>query len=312
MPQFKLRYPTVLAADAGLIDIDRAPPTLGGRQLELVASGSLFDLVIQPFATGADALEFVPKLAAALYWTAVRHRCAYRNSIPASAVLVENDSSALEGRRISSADAVVSQLDAEVSMALAIEGTVSARFDCREFIATLERGLAVVAPSALQDEKLRIALSLYGASFRSETEGARLLQRVMALESVAPDAVRPEKIRSVVDEWKEQARARRDGCGTDSDDWNAWNALLGDVMFKDRESITMRIRGLVHGSAAALGVKNPEQLASNAVKAYGVRGKLTHVGRVSSTELSKASNDAFHALEVVLLSQLQSGAPRAP
>jgi hypothetical protein len=152
----------------------------------------------------------------------------------------------------------------------------------------------------IEDQKLKVALELYGAYFTEFSANARFLTLVMAFEALASGVPRTQIVLNLLEKWNKQVEELDKTVKPDSDDSASLKSLRRELLFRREDSIRQQIRRLVFTTLQDNGDKDAATVARTAVKVYDLRSRLVHDGKLESQELSKATNDAKSIVERVL------------
>lgn len=150
------------------------------------------------------------------------------------------------------------------------------------------------------NEKLKIALELYGAFFSEATQNARFLTLVMVLECLAESEKRSAAVLSLIDSFKKQIEEIETAYHKESDERISFESLKRELAFRKEDSIRKKIRSLVFKTLSDVGDTDALETAKKVVKVYDKRSTLVHEGSLPSDELSKVSSDARTIVERVL------------
>jgi hypothetical protein len=152
----------------------------------------------------------------------------------------------------------------------------------------------------IEDKKLRVALELYGAYDTEFTPNAKFLTLVMALEAVATGKFKTKLALELIKKWKNELEGLLKDVEPNSEDRSSLEALLGNSLFREEESIGRKIRSLVLKTLEDRGDKDAEEMAKIANKMYGLRSKLLHEGWLEPQTLSQATSKTRKIVERVL------------
>jgi hypothetical protein len=152
----------------------------------------------------------------------------------------------------------------------------------------------------INDEKLRLALELYGAYFTEFTANARFLTLVMALEALAVGVPKTQLVLDLIEKWRIELEKLLENVEPDTDDASSLEALRRELLFRKEDSKRRRIQSLALKTLRDHGDKDAEETAKKAVEIYDLRGELLHEGRVEPRKLSKATSDTKRIVERIL------------
>lgn len=140
----------------------------------------------------------------------------------------------------------------------------------------------------LDDERLRLALNLYSSSFFQFDDNARFITLVNVLEALNPNRPATEDVKTIVDGFIDQIRKVRDSLDkTDPESgFDEYSNLMNRIGYLKRESIGKGIRSLVTETLRLYpDVRDPETVAKEASRVYGLRSTLVHEGSIPPEDL---------------------------
>ncbi len=171
----------------------------------------------------------------------------------------------------------------------------------KNIMSLLEEGISIRrGKPSINDTRLQTALELYSAYWYENTDNARLLTLVLALESLLDDTPRNEIVTQLLDKWKIEIDELLNRHATDSKEYEALKSLEGELLSKKTASISERISSLVHNSLQFLSHNEAIEFAQKAKWIYKQRSKLAHQGYLSKDVLLKATSEAREIVKLVL------------
>jgi hypothetical protein len=173
-------------------------------------------------------------------------------------------------------------------------------------LASVREGILEIPSSALENERLTLALELYRSHFYEHSPAAKFITLVMTLESLALPTQKHAVALELLEDWKRQLNETRSRFEVDTDEYFALESLERELLFRREASIRSQIRTLVQAALEQAGAPDAEQFARRAVRIYDVRGALVHDGNVDPTELHHALRDANEIVTAVLKSILRA------
>jgi hypothetical protein len=133
----------------------------------------------------------------------------------------------------------------------------------------------------LSDEKLRLAIELYGYSHFQVTPYARFLTLCTALEVIAPTPAVDPKIARQVDQWREQAYKKAEKAKPDSKAREDFTALAFRLGSLKKMSHRQRIKQYINDTLALAKDTDAKIIAKEAVSLYDFRGRIVHDGKIN-------------------------------
>lgn len=152
----------------------------------------------------------------------------------------------------------------------------------------------------IKNPKLKIAFELYGAFYTEVSTNARFLTLVMAMEVLAVETYKTERILELVNKWKDEAEILLKELDKDSEDYLSLESLIRELMFRKSDSIRKQIRNLVSNVLLENGDNDYEETAKRFLKIYDTRSALVHTGIVEKGLLGQAINEGREIVERVL------------
>ena len=175
-------------------------------------------------------------------------------------------------------------------------------------LASLSEGVAFPRSDELiDDDKLRVALELYGAYFTESSSNARFLTLVMALEALAIGAPRPQRVLDLIDQWKTQVDSVLSDGGWAREELESLDALRRELFFRKEDSIRKQIYNLVVFTLQQADDPEAEELAQRAKKLYDLRSELVHNGKLPDVKLSFGVTEAKLITQRVLRARYLAG-----
>jgi hypothetical protein len=141
-----------------------------------------------------------------------------------------------------------------------------------------------------ENQKLSVALELYGAFFTEQSTKAKYLTLIMSLESLATATSKTPLAIELIEKWAAELEQLKDHLPPLSDDAASLEALQRELLFRREDSVRSQIRKLVFSTL------HPDIDASDrardAVRLYDFRSTLVHEGTVDSQKLATALTEA--------------------
>ena len=170
-----------------------------------------------------------------------------------------------------------------------------------QFYSRLAEGISIPhCAEIITDDKLKTALDLYAAYFYEHSANARFLTLVMALETLTDSQPKPPFVLEILDQWKQHVEQLKEDLQSESNEYEALEALERELLFRREASLRSQIRSLVHRTLEDAGNPDAQALARQAVRVYDKRSTLVHDGTLPERELGQAESDAKRIVEMVL------------
>lgn len=159
---------------------------------------------------------------------------------------------------------------------------------------------------SIEDQKLQIALDLFAAFWLENSDNAKLLTLVLALESLMTHPLRHRLVIELLDRWKPEVKCLKEQFNDGSEEFNALDSLEKELLFKKTDSLRRQVRSLVFDALVFLKQDNASDKAREAVWVYDQRSILVHEGKLSKVNLSKAKSTAYEIVAKVLEARFRS------
>lgn len=187
----------------------------------------------------------------------------------------------------------------QVKVATALPATIHTTIPSAQALETLVQGTIFPSSSRIAgDQKLAVALDLYGAYFSEQSAKARFLTLIMALETLALATLKPELALQLLSKWQLEVNVLKEDQETAEDDKASLESLERELLFRREDSIRSQIRKLVRETLTP--ADDAELTARSAVKLYDLRSRLVHEGTVDQLELDQATGQAKGLVQKVL------------
>jgi hypothetical protein len=287
---YTLRFPFSLPIDQEIMTTEQVIE-LNGLSFSLKSESRFYILIINGFSTEDKAQQYINNVWAGLMWMLLH--C----GLPPDVVLeLQSFNELIDGSRPvvypSKKPPSSSIIQYPVTVTITTPVELVFRFFCD--------GVNFPASAkVIDDPKLRIALELYGASFKEFSENAKFLALVMALEALATGTPREKLISDLLDKWKKEVEELKKTVKS-SDEADSLESLNRELLFRKEDSIRQQIRTLVLTTLKDNGDKNAAEIAKSAVKVYDLRSTLVHKGELKPKVLNKATFDSKNIVERVL------------
>jgi hypothetical protein len=316
-PPFTLRLPFRLAPGRALPDVKGERAWRGFRiELEKV-DGFTGALLLHGFQDASTAIDFLGPLQAALTWCALQEEFSFEANLkPGSVTYADDPELAMESFRKMGIEVdwpidgmgdgqapIVYTEGAYVRRTYFGDITVGAELSEASMLDSLIAGLDGELPPA--HEKISTALDLYMVSFFERTPRGKLLTLVMALEALITTSERPAVVVELLKEFRTKAAELRESHEKGSPEAEALDALMNELYFKTRSSISSEVRNLARRVAQFLG-EDPRAAVADAKAIYQTRSALAHKGTVPDNELADSLLKARSLSRKVMMAALRN------
>ncbi len=150
------------------------------------------------------------------------------------------------------------------------------------------------------EPKLKTALELYNTYYYQNSENAKFLTLIMALETLTTNPDKHKVALDLLEQWKQQVKKQKAEYEQNSDESEALEALEGELLFRKKASLGSQLRTLVRETLESAGNPNAAEYVKQVNKLYKQRGQLVHEGSLPSDELRFAVERAKEIVESVL------------
>jgi hypothetical protein len=266
-----------------------------------------YALSLGPFSKEEAALDFLPRLKAALLWSSLRWQVGLRYPKEVSKVqyydepLHIGDKSNLKGlAEVAGWEAADGNYDADQLVVFADHkrltrfesGNVALRVGMAntKFADSISEALGFPSIERIAElPKLQLAIELYGAYSFEVTDNAQFVTLVTSLEALIPDVANPEHIIQCLRKAKDVARETRNSYEMIDPKWDDLNRLMDRMGNLETQSIGHTLRQYAVEVARRAGtLGNPDEIAPRLNDTYNVRSRLLHDG-VADIEKIKAN-----------------------
>ncbi len=312
---YTLRLPFELPDGYQINDTDK-PIFYGDLEYKLKKESRFYALIIKGFNTEADAEEFISNSWSGLMWVLINcglaprwetepQKIAYtEDPVAAAKNLSKSFKTKNEGEVHGLIDGSLPAIfvsngnfrSITVGNVSLITGSSSERFFEYFFNGIEFRN----CENGFQNQKLRIALELYGAFFSEATPNARFLTLVMVLESLAESEKRPDAVLDLLSNFRGQIEEIETNYSEKSLEWISLESLKRELTYREEDSIRKQIRSLVFNTLSKNGDPDALEMAKQSLKIYDKRSTLVHEGSLKPEELGRISSEARAIVERVL------------
>ena len=317
MESYTLYFPFRLAPNHEIKELDKPYATeISGFSLKISKESDFYSLTMSKLTNEEDGKLFLRKLWSGLMWAMLNQELSPDASLSfqeiqhyKAPIQAAKNISKSEGKQLEDADISICKnrpaiypSGVVVHWNTLFAPSITLPKPPNKTIDYIVEALKMPSPEHVpEDLNLKLALDLYNAFFRESSKNARFLTLIMALEALAPSESRHECAVTAIDEWVEKLQDLQSLFDKKSEEWKAYNSLIGDISRRKKEkSHRSRIRSLVYSALRCSDAK-AEELSEKAVDLYDMRGTLVHTGQVKKgTDLGRAVEDLRYIVVRVL------------
>jgi hypothetical protein len=316
-----LRVPFTLPPDQAIGGLAESVQVVGADRTTILAGGQGKYLVtVKGFATEAAAADYLPMVWAGLVnLSAQGSACSASFAVrpvvrpPDPAVASRNLSAAFGGAAMPPevhgiADGQLPTIARESeTIQYILAGnfkTTSAASPARTLALFLEGTEAKGSVSGFTDIRLRTAFDIYAASAHEASRTARLLMRAMVLEVLAPATDKHPAALQLLDRWKAECEAARADVATNSEEADALDSLMRELLFRREKSIRSRVKSYVQDKLTEYAHPDADALARRARAAYDVRSTVMHEGTALDSSVTTAIADLDMIIPILFRANL--------
>jgi len=313
---FTLKFPFRLP-DHQQVETDLAIRDVGGLNFSLVGGKPYAVLKISGFATSEQASNYIRNAWSGLMWNlmevgispiadlVIQEAVYYDDPIKAGENFARNFGAELGGSvdgAIDGSSPAVYESNKTMRTFTGGRATAVGGFSSTRVLDKFVEGASFCHSSELiADEKLKVALELYGAYFTESSANARFLTLIMALEAMTTGEKRPRVVQELFRDWEVQAMSLAEAASS-SEDKAALESVVREIMHKKDDSLRSQIRRLVKTTLEASGAADADDASRQALRLYDLRSTLVHTGRLPGKTLETALADAKTLVHRVLRS----------
>ncbi len=170
----------------------------------------------------------------------------------------------------------------------------------------LLEGLSISLSIENIDVKLKIAIDIYNGHFFEQSNQARFLSLIMALESIAPHNHKHQIAQKLIDSWIKDLNQKIAMLEKNSEEYHSLESLQKEINFRREASLRSQIRSLVLDTLNEDNNHLAAEYAKKAVKSYDIRSILVHDGIIDTKILEEALTDTKEIVLLVLKSRLKT------
>lgn len=315
---YTLKFPFRLPQNQGIDEFDASIETADGLSFSLVGRRPYCILTVSGFRSAENASNYINKVWAGLMWNLLeRGLAASANLKPQDVTYTDDPMKAAENLSRSFGMPIDGPVDG------LIDGASPAVYETTRKMRTITGGDATVLITSrttnvleklvegatfarsgelISDDKLKVALELYGAYFTESSGNAKFLTLIMALEALTTGEARPRIIQELFVIWETHAKALISDGLVDAESKEALNAIVKEMLHKKEDSLRSQIRRLVRNCLIDDGAPDAVEISRKALKLYDLRSTLVHTGHLPADSLANALAEAKEIVHRVLRS----------
>lgn len=307
---------------------DEAIASVGNITFSLKGDGYLHVLMASGFATEQEAEGFVRRGHSALAWLLLSGGVPTEAQLTPQRVRYVDDPVAV-GERLARAtrgvlsgpvdafihgpEAAVYPTAKRIRIETALPGTAFTTQSSANALQMLLQGAEFLRSRDLaDDDKLVVAISLYGSHFTETSDNARFLTLIMVLEALSNATAKTPLALSLLRRWSQEVDEISERPETPEDDRASLAALQRELLYRREDSIRAQVRKLVRSELSA--DADAAEAAKEVVRLYDLRSTLVHDGFLEPQILGPALASARSLTRRVLLARYSRivGAPAQP
>jgi hypothetical protein len=296
--RYVLYAPFVLGPGRDIVSLDEPLCfPVGNYEGKLEKLTYRYALSLGPFSKEEAALDFLPRLKAALLWFSLRWQVGLQYPKEASKVQYYDepvhigDESSLKGlAEVAGWEAADGNYDANQLVVLADHKRLT-RFEPgnvafhlgmanTKFADSISEALSFPSIARIAElPKLQLAIELYGGYAFELTDNAQFVTLVTSLEALLPDVANPEHVIQCLRKAKDYACETRNSYKMTDPKWDDLNRLMSRIGNLETESIGHTLRQYAADAARRAGtLGNPDEIAARLNDTYNTRSRLLHDG----------------------------------
>lgn len=297
-----------------------APIEVAGLHYALKWDGYYYVLTATGFPSEADARKFLVQAQASFAWLLLQKGVAadvdlepqdvryFDDPVEAAANIGKSFGGRLWERVdtiIQGSQSAIYPSQKEVRVATAFPASVYTTIPAAHVLEVLAEGASRTASHRVaEDNKLAVALALYGAYFTEQSAKARFLTLVMALEALALATLKTPLVMELMGHWRDEVTALKADRSRTVEELASLEALERELLFRREDSIRSQIRRLVIETLTP--ADDAEQAAREALRLYDIRSRLVHEGTLDNRELDEATGRTKKLVHRVLRARFES------
>jgi len=171
----------------------------------------------------------------------------------------------------------------------------------KDFFTYLLEGISFQhSDTIILDNKLRVAIDLYGAYFTESSDNARFLSLMMAFEALAKGNERPEFVQILIRQWKKQLKNCENKYVEDIEKLHEIESIKGTLAYMKKDSLNKQMYNLVLCTLEENGDRDAIKKADMIKDMYNDRSKLVHTGFLDSKILKQDIRNTKSLIERIL------------
>jgi hypothetical protein len=313
---YTLRFPIQLASALDISDFpDGIERELGNLKFSVKQQNQYHVIKVEGFTSEEAAKEYINILWAGLMWVLLNIHISFRAERKFDEVIYNDDPiqtamnfSKVFGSKFERVDGVIDggfpyvyPSSQKISVFTVNPATAIVTTPFELFFNIFLEGITPPASSNIsQEANLRLALELYAAHFYEQSQNARFLTLVMALEVLTTKSRKHTVALELIKEWHADLLKQREQFDVKSDEYEALEALEREIIFRQDASLRSQIRTLVRTTLDKAHYPDSLVWAKRAAEIYDSRSTLVHEGRLETSKLEKVLENAEKLVEMVL------------
>ena len=145
-----------------------------------------------------------------------------------------------------------------------------------------------------------LSIELYGAYFTENSDNARLLTLVMALEALSEGKERPEYVQELIQKWENEIKGRIVEYTDEDEKKSELESLRGSLNHMKKDSLRKQLYDLVFSTLQANGDDDATEKARMIKNVYDARSKLVHEGKIEYKVLKASIREVKSLVERIL------------
>jgi len=310
---YTIEFPIIIPSsmEIAIDEISRYESTL---KFTLSNKEVYYCLKIEGFKEESEAVEYICKINAGLLWLTLN------KGLPTIALLqpqkfeYSDDSERAAknlnamGKNYLKVDAlvdsnkpVVYKSDRVIAKSVLYPPTISAPFSGEEVFESIIEGISFDhGDKIIQDKKLKVAIELYGAYFTENSDNARFLTLVMALEVLTDATKRPGYLLRLINKWEGHLKNCEDELSNDTDKLKEIASIKSSLGNMKNNSLTKELQNLVLSSLEQNGDQDATDMAELMKHIYDDRSRLVHNGFLETQKLKNNIRNTKNLVERIL------------
>lgn len=269
---------------------------------------------IDSFNTEFSAKEYLKRFWVGLAWVMLNYDLAFSVSLDFDKVIYAEDPKVAAeslnknfGLKIEHVNGLISEghpavyPSDKIIRVLGASGNFLSIVPIEKVYPTLMKGINEFNFSdVFENSKLKTALDLYNAYFYEYSLKAKFLTLIMALEVLTSSTPKSQIALDFLKKWKGEIDYEKSKLDENDKDFEAFEALERELIFRKENSLRSRMRELVYESLKDANDPNAESYAKMAVKLYDNRSELVHKGTLPNNVINAALSESKKLTGLIL------------